>query len=245
MTVEEILDAIKSTRFCDIEPGARENMLRKEIENLYNMKSVPLDGEAGNIDLTVRTLESKMRNAYPTLTMGEVSLALKAGVAGELGKDTRITAVNAICWISAYICSNIRKDAAFEIEKKRKQKEWWNRQTQAELPEVKAAKNEAFRVQEPIAAWNQFKSDPDYTIVLAGYGDALYRALRSFGKMGNVKPETMKLCQENARRRFRNSHENEWKASLESSVTFQCHLHTELVLAYFRGLKAAGMELTL
>lgn len=245
MTVEEILEAIKSARFCDVGLSEREESLRKEIENLYAMKGLPLDGEAHNIDLAVRTLESKLRNAYPTLTMGEVSLSLKAGVAGEYGRDTRISAVNAICWMSAYVGSNTRKDAAAELERRRRQKEWWNRQTQAELPEIKEAKKEEFRRKEPVNAWDQFKADPNYDIILAGYGEALYRALRSWNKMGNVKPETLRLCKESARRRYRKSHEDKWTAALEASDNFQSYLHTELVLAYFRGLRAAGMELTL
>ncbi len=245
MTTEEILESIKSARFCDIGLEEREGMLRREIETLYAMKTIPLEGEANNIDLAVRTLESKLRNAYPFLTIGEVSLALKAGVAGEFGKDTRISAVNVICWVSSYVGSNARKDAAAELERKRRQRDWWNRQTQAELPEIKAAKNEEFRRREPANAWGQFKADPDYDIILSGYGEALYRALRSFGKMGNVKPETMQLCKERARLRYRKSHDDKWTSALESSDGFLRNLHTELVLAYFRGLRAAGMELNL
>lgn len=246
MTAKDILKAATGPTIGTLNVEEQTTLLTAIVEILYTLKHLDPAANRQRIALSADVLRDKVAERFPYLTIGEVKLALESGVYGEFGKDTILTPANLVNWVIAFTKLPERAEA---LKDKQSSDRIEARKTSSLLPPAeKAERDEAFRKNQPLVAWEEFKRDPFYWDIFAiGYGHALYEALRSSGKMQQVKNETLEEAKRRATIRYNRVHnESDPFAKVVNDAQALGHyVETELVKLYFRSLYDRGQELTI
>ena len=145
------------------------------VKRIYAMKGLSTDVK-GEIDLICREVGHRLLESYPTITLGEVSLALEAGITGEYGKDTRFTIANGLVWLRTYYWSDDRKDAIRELNEEQK------REKRASRLLAPQDNTEAFHG-EIMKQWRYYREHKCLDIRFDGFAGAMYDHLVKMGKL--------------------------------------------------------------
>lgn len=190
---------------------------------------------------------------YRHFTIPEIEIAINAGVCGELDPKTiLVTPANAVRWLNLYADSPERAEALQRVRQPRAAE---GRKIAGLIaPEDERERDERFRKEGPLNAWQSFKRSPyTYRIFVPGYGNALFEALRASGKMQTISAETVAEAERRAWRRWKRGIDgractkgfNEMIDILKGKAGFRAAVNTELVILYFEALYKAGKELTI
>lgn len=227
-----------------------EDGLRTAVTHAFEMRG-QRDPDMTTCDAVVAELMRCIHSRYRHFTLPEISLAINAGVCGELDPKTiLVTPANAVRWLNLYAESSERAEALRMVRQSRAAE---GRKIAGLLsPADERERDEKFRKEAPLNAWQAFKQSPStYKILVIGYGNALFQALRASGKMQTISEETMAEAEQRAWRRWKQGIDGrscnkgfaDMAEILRNKAGFQAAVNTELVILYFEALYKAGKEL--
>lgn len=233
MTTYEIQGARLMGSIASMEAKDRRDALDGILKNIYALKGFTVaDKVQPEIDEAVARLEDKVVQRWPGMTIGEVNIALEAGVCGELGgNDRRLTIANYFGWLNAYVASPERRDAMNVISRR-------TAPASAQLEErpVGDRNDDAGRAGAN-ALWDAYKRTGRVETVTLGYPAMVYDWLHARGK---VKPtdETVREAERQAARLRMDT----WRAA---TGALDYATKTVLLEKYFHSLRSRGAELNI
>lgn len=236
LVISEIVNAIITAETCfgKMNLADRKSGLKAALERIYSLKGL----EPTNVDYIVDEAEYKIAHAWPMLTIGEIQIALEAGVQGEFKKvGTVISAATCIGWLNEFYNSEERKAAR---EKIHYQKSLLSRDE--DLKEIHR-KNQEFEREGPQAAYEEYLKD-GRSIVVVGYAAALYDALMKHGKI-NPTPQTRAKAEQAARATMTRTSGHGFAALAQTgknAPVFEAYVKQELLYSYFENLKQRNVS---
>jgi len=241
MTRHEITEARKTQQIRDMRYLERKEALKAVVFRLYGLKGEDPRGHMDLVDRCASELEERCAKAFQSCTIGEVKLAMDAGVRGEWGKNTNIYPANLLMWLQSYATSQERKDAIREQETADALAR--ERALTTLSAEEVERRNKAFRENGPEMAY-QYYLKHGWDIISSGYGNALYEAMVANGEIVLPLDDDVK---EEARRRAASK-----AARVKGSSTFlalpeeekykEWHVNTEVVRLVFERRELQEME---
>ena len=108
LTLNNVTDAMKGAKLSTRDHADIKSGLDGVMKNLSVLAGYDPDLIYEQLDDLARDIAS----SYPSLTLEEVRLAGKAGVAGELGEGKKPTYASMMRWVDAYTKHPMTKDAA-------------------------------------------------------------------------------------------------------------------------------------
>lgn len=196
ITVEEIKGALRGAKqFRDLEASVRLQALDGILKRAYALKGYVVEASTqSEVTVSAEELERKISQRWPFLTLGEVMLALEAGVCGDYPGETRLAIANYIRWLGAYVASPERRTALEEAMAEKR------RETRPEhiLPAAtRETLNARANREGALKAFRSFKESGDMGITLDGRAASIYDYLSDLGKI-KVTPETWAEAQRRA-----------------------------------------------
>lgn len=237
VTKQEIIAARSAAPIGTLEPKFTMQALDGILKIIYGMKGLTVaDGMQKEVDAIIGPIHDKLRTRYQFFTLGEVSIALEAGVCGEWNTDKRICIASILSWLAAYQKYDIRQEAIQEINKGVHRK---IAPASALLPAADVARmNEDACIRGIKAAWAAFKEKGDMDIIFDGYAANLCDYLINRGKL-KARDETVREAWERSRRRvIRNGGIAE---AFNDRMDYAAK--RELLTMYFGSLKQRNVEL--
>lgn len=239
MTTNEIKQAVKcggvlkTYSLEQVTTGATQIVSRA-----FKLKGLSPNPE--NIRFCIEVLVPKLTEKYNYLTIGEVRLAIEEGCTTGFGSSLQLTPANLVAWVDAYVKCPERKEVAEEI---RRGNYLDGKKVAAMLPpEQKAERDRRFNEEEPRRAYEEFLREPTtWEISATGYGHVLYNAIRSQGKLGQVKDETLAEARRRAEKRTK-VHVDPFTRAAEKidENVLEHRVESELVQMFFLSLWKAG-----
>ena len=194
MTTNEIKRARGGIQVNRLEAKDRTDALDGVIKRIYALKGLSVEKQVQpEIDLTVAELTKRLLESYPTMTLGEVSIALEAGITGEYGKDVRLTIANCLVWLRTYYWSDDRKDAIRELEEERKRER--RAANLLEAPDDES-RDRAF-CSEIMKQWRFYRENKRLDILFDGFAAKMYDHLVKKGKL-RATEATIRKAHQNA-----------------------------------------------
>lgn len=232
MTRYEIIEARKTARLRDMHYSERKEAVRGVVFRLYGLKGEDPRGHLDLVDRCAAELEERCAKAFPTCTLGEVKLAMDAGIRGEWGKNTNIYPANLLSWLQSYATSPERREAVKEQEAA----EAVERERSEMYPsaEETARRNDEFRKNGPERAYRNYLRN-GWDVLSSGYGESLYQAMVASGEIVLPLPDDIaeeagkaaagKIARQKGARTF--------LALSEEQRHDEWHVHTEVVRIVF------------
>ncbi len=251
MTTNEIKNARGGIQVNRLDAKDRADALDGVVKRIYAMKGLSVEKQVQpEIDLTVKELERRLLESYPTMTLGEVSIALEAGITGEYGKDVRLTIANCLVWLRTYYWSDDRKDAIRELEEDRKREKRAERLLEA--PDD--ASHERETCAEIMKQWRFYREHKCLDITHNGFAAMMYDHLVRKGKLRATEATILKAHQAAQSHNRAKSTETGQIGALINEVTkdttspdklLDYATKRELLQMYFDSLIARGAVLNL
>lgn len=195
ITTNEIIGARMGVQaFGSLSRDQRRAALDGVLKRLYALKGYSIaEYTQGEIDAQVeevaKTLEAKWRH----LTVGEVWIALQAGVCREYGQDNRLCVSNYIAWLNAYSKSPERREALIEM----------GQASRTPAPRLSggeiALMNERACRQGALESWENYKKRRDLGINLDGWAACVCDYLVRKGKI-NPTAQTLEQVARDTRK---------------------------------------------
>ena len=251
MTTNEIKRARGGIQVNHLDAKDRADALDGVIKRIYALKGLSVEKQVQpEIDLTVAELTKRLLESYPTMTLGEVSIALEAGITGEYGKDVRLTIANCLVWLRTYYWSDDRKDAIRELEEERKRER--RAANLLEAPDDES-RDRAF-CSEIMKQWRFYRENKRLDILFDGFAAEMYDHLVKKGKL-RATEATIRKAHQNAQSHNRDKGAETWQIGalidkLTEDTTSANSLldyatKRELLTMYFDSLIARGAVLNL
>ena len=180
MTRNEIIEARRGRALKSLAYADRKDAVRRIVVRLYSLKAENPSGHQDTIGRCAAELEERVAKAFPSCTVEELSLAMEAGIRGEWTKDTRIYPANLLTWLTNFATSPERLAAIREHEREEQRR----REYDAMNPSLEERNrlNDEFRQNAPKRAWENYQRE-GWTVMSAGYGNALYEAMVASGEI--------------------------------------------------------------
>ncbi len=251
MTINEIKQARGGIAANRLDTKDLMDGLDGTVKRIYALKGLSVEASVQpEVDLTCRELGRRLLESYPTMTLGEVSLALEAGITGEYGKDVRLTIANCLVWLRTYYWSDDRKDAIRELNEEQKRESRASRLLEAQTD---ADKDKAFRG-EIMKQWRFYRENGHLDIRFDGFAGAMYDHLVKIGKLRASEATVQKAKAMSESQTSANAPktaqigtliENAAKESTSLDNGLNCATKRILLTMYFDSLIARGAVLRL
>ena len=222
---------MQGDKFAQVSIDERKAALESIVRRIYQLKDLP-EKDMASLAGIINDLEYRISHRWPSITLAEIALALEAGCCGEYTRETKPTTANMAQWLAMYFGSQDRADA---LKKKSTMVE-----VQTVAWQEREKLNEEFRQKEPAYLWDIFcrgdEKELDYEFnTMAGYVACVFDALRSWGRLQVITPETMEKAKAWAK---------QGKRSLTAVITEESHrVKSYIVYKYFENLRKAGRRL--
>lgn len=218
MTTQEIIAARAAKNVASLDTATRASALEGTLKKLYAMKGYSLADAEAEVGIAVQELNTRLVIRWPYLTMGEVLLALEAGICGEYTSDKRLSVANYITWLNAYAKSDERREAMETLSRQKPKPKGLLSKANIQ------AMNERAIVDGVKKAWQSFQETGEIGITADGWAAAMCEWLMFKGKL-NPSPQTL--------------------AEVSRKYTNEWGKKRALLEMYFRSLKQRGVILTL
>jgi len=118
MDSHDIMIALRGQALNTYDLDDFREVVRINIDRAYTLADVKRPELPVIYEQLVKEVEDKLWRSYGYLTSQELALVCEAGVAGELGRQTKPTAAAIFSWLAAYYGSDIRKEAVRDIRRR-------------------------------------------------------------------------------------------------------------------------------
>lgn len=238
MTTQEIKSAVKGGGvLSSLSLEQIAGQATAFVARAFKLKGLTPNDE--NVRFVCEVLVPKLTEKYNYLTIGEVRLAIEEGCMTGFGGSVQLTPANVCAWIEAYTKCPERKEVANDL---RRSNYIDGKKVLMITPEEKEARDRRFNETEPARAYAEYLGAPEsWKIVTTGYGHALYGAIRSQGKLGQVSDDSMREARQRAERRYKVRVDPfTMIAESRDENVLQHYIEIELIYMFFDALRTSG-----
>lgn len=166
-------------------------IIRPFLKEIFEFKDIAYD-ERKDINTPAEQIARHMAVEYPWFTIEEINLAMRLGVTGELGADTRLCSATYFAWLRNFSKSADRKGILEEADKAARIQD--GRLSKLVPPEVVAARNEDFEIFGPGRAMRRYMEEGREAFRFKSYLAAVYDALCRRGLMPGLNDQARDHC---------------------------------------------------
>lgn len=218
----------------------KEAAIRQYIETCYAMKHQNIS--ADEIGIEASNIENSVSHSFAHLTLGEVRLALEAGIVGEFGSN-QANPANFLTWITAYNkCAD--RATACEILARRQSARDAAMAHYIDREEEERRNAENYKV-EPGRAFNCYKAEGRNGFLFPqNLSRNVYKPLRpqiaEWMQGLPDKKERLAAFKADALAMLKEKFKQSWKVSGENALVFDDCYKAEIVFGYFDYLISKG-----